>query len=110
MLGSIGAVHHFTNKDGFDSIRSQPDWTFEASEPPGDHPRGAYFTTLPPATKGLAKRLRIPRRKTAFYFSFIDDGMLLPLRGGRGAYVFYSPTDYVVGPGRQIAHGPREVA
>lgn len=106
----VRAVHHFTNKDGFNAIRSQVDWPFWASTPPGDHPRGAYFTTLPPGTKNLAKRLGIPRRKTAYYFSFLGNGALLPLRGGRGRYVFYSPTDYTVTRDRQVSHGPNESA
>jgi hypothetical protein len=103
-------VHHFTNEVGFNAIRSQVDWFFRASKPPGDHPRGAYFTTCPPGTKKLAKKLGIPRSKTEFYFSFLADDGLLPLRGGRGAYVKYSPTDSTVPRARQVSHGPHEVS
>ena len=53
---------HYTNQNGWNSIRSQLNWLFRAQQPPGDHPLGAYFTTLPPSTRNLAKKLRIPRR------------------------------------------------
>ena len=36
------------------SSASQPDWLFIAHQPPGDHPRGAYFTTLEPSAPNLA--------------------------------------------------------
>jgi len=108
--GTLGRVHHFTNRVGFDAIRSQVDWLFRASTPPGSHPYGAYFTTLRPGTKKLAKRLGVPRTKIAYYFSFDGGGELLPLPGGRGAYVFYSPSDYSVPRARQGPHGPTEAA
>lgn len=55
-------LYHYTDRDGYNAIVSQPIWRFVASQPPGDHPFGAYFTDLPPTTKNLANRLRIPRR------------------------------------------------
>ncbi len=64
--------------------------------------------TLPPSTRNLAKRLRIPREKTGFAFCFTDVGDLLPLPGGRGEFIFYSEDDYVVDESRQVIHGPRE--
>lgn len=101
------SMFHFTNKDGHDAVASQPDWVFEASQPPPpEHPFGAYFTTLLPSTIKLASRLRIPRAKITYFFEFMDDGKLRPLPGGRGAYVFYSPTDYTVERPRQLDHGP----
>ena len=98
-------MNHFTDKPGYDAISSQPIWCFKASVPPGGHPEGAYFTTLAPGTPNLAMRLRIPRDKLAFLFQFADAGDLLPLRGGRGAYIFYSPNDYFVEPVRQQDRG-----
>jgi hypothetical protein len=91
-------MYHYTTVDGYKAISSQPDWTFKAAKPPGPHPVGAYFTTLPPGTRRLCTKLRIPRRKVEFVFEFtggedlepIDDGL------GRGHHVYYSPTDYTV--------------
>jgi hypothetical protein len=98
-------MNHFTDKAGFDSIASQPEWHFKASQPPGDHPYGAYFTTLPPQTLNLAVRLRIPRSKLEFMFEFSDVGDLTPLRGARGSYILYAPTDYWVEQNRQEYRG-----
>jgi hypothetical protein len=98
-------MHHYTDRRGYRGISSQPMWLFEAHQPPGDHPRGAYFTTLPPTTPNLAVRLRIPREKLTYGFDFTDVGDLVPLRGGRGDYVLYSPEDYAVAPERQNASG-----
>jgi hypothetical protein len=102
-------MNHFTNDDGYKAISSQPTWTFKASQPPGDHPFGAYFTTLDEKERGLAARLRIPREKLAYIFSFSPKGGLQPLPGGRGQYIFYSPTDYSVPPELQDRHGPTEL-
>lgn len=98
-------MNHFTNKTGYNAIGSQTSWCFKASEPPTDHPAGAYFTTLSPQAPNLAVRLRIPRDKLEFLFQFYDAGDLRPLPGGRGAYIFYSPLDYVVVEGRQEYKG-----
>lgn len=98
---------HYTDDDGYKAISSQPVWLFKAAQPRGDHPFGAYFTTLPPGTVKLALRLRIPRTKLEFAFCFHDMGDLLPLRGGRGHYIFYSPEDYSVIEDRQVAAGTR---
>ena len=96
---------HYTDQAGYIAIRSQVVWHFEAAQPPGLHPFGAYFTTLGRSTKSLAQRLRIPKSKVAFFFEFTDIGDLTPLPGGRGQYIFYSPTDYDVDQSRQINHG-----
>jgi hypothetical protein len=98
-------VFHYTDKDGYDAIRSQQVWRFKAAQPPGGHPHGAYFTTLPPDTKSLANKLRIPRRKLAYVFCFVDAGDLVPLPGNRGAYIVYSPGDYEVVVDRQLYEG-----
>lgn len=83
-------------------------WIFKASKPPGAHPKGAHFTTLPPGTRNLAKRLfvRGGADKTAFVFSFSGGADLQPLDGGRGEFIFYSQNDYAVDKGQQGPHGP----
>ncbi len=80
---------------------------FKAFKPRGDHPLGAYFTTLPPGTPCLAKRLFIRGaiEKIEFVFCFGGGDDLKPLPGGRGAFVFYSPDDYPVDRPRQGPHG-----
>lgn len=98
-------MNHFTDDGGFKAICSQPDWRFRASQPPGDHPRGAYFTTLAPETPNLAARLRISRAKVAYVFQFVDGGDLKALRGDRGEFIFYSPEDYTVTESRHIHKG-----
>ena len=82
-------------------------WLFRASKPPGDHPIAAYFTTLPPGTKNLGKRLFIRgcAEKTKFVFSFSGGEDLPRLRGGRGDHVHYSEVDYPVVRERQGPHG-----
>lgn len=96
---------HFTDLDGWNAIRSQIDWLFQAKQPPGEHPFGAYFTTLPPNTVNLAKKLRIPRRKIEYVFCFSRIDGLLPLPGGRGDFVWYSPVDYRVVRTQQTDNG-----
>ena len=98
-------MHHYTNKTGFDSIRASTTWIFRASRPPADHPFGAYFTTLGPETKNLAKKLGISWEKTHYVFVFEDGGDLLRIRGGRGDYIFYSNIDYSVDGHRKLDHG-----
>lgn len=95
-------MFHFTNKIGFNAIHSQTNWLFKASKPPCENPTGAYFTTYPEGTPGLATKLRIPREKLSYVFSFGDVGDLLPIRGDRGRHIYYSPLDYKVVPERQI--------
>lgn len=98
-------MFHYTDKGGYNAIVSQVTWRFIASQPPGKHPFGAYFTTLAPDTRNLANKLRIPKAKVAFFFAFADIGDLTPLPGNRGEYIFYSPDDYSVGRDRQEDHG-----
>jgi hypothetical protein len=100
-------LFHYTNAKGFNSIRSQPTWLFMALQPPGDHPKGAYFTTLPPGTINLGKRLFVRgcRDKLDFVFHFSGDEGLRPIPGDRGKWIQYSTDDYLVTQDRQIAHG-----
>ena len=99
---------HYTDVSGWKAISSQREWLFKASQPPRPdaHPYGAYFTSLPPTTRNLPKLLRMPRRKTEFFFSFVDAGDLRALPGGRGEFILYCPVDYAVPEARQRQHGP----
>ena len=99
------SLFHYTDKSGYDAIRSQSVWKFKAGQPPGDHLFGAYFTTLGRGTRNLAQRLGIPKAKIEYCFEFEDVGDLMPLPGGRGAYILYSPDDYEVEKPRQLYHG-----
>jgi hypothetical protein len=98
-------MNHFTNREGYNGIRAQVVWVFVAYKPLGDNPKGAYFTTLTPDTPNLAQRLRIPREKIKFIFTFTGGEDLSPLDGGRGRYIFYSDNDYQVEKERQTHHG-----
>jgi hypothetical protein len=101
-------LYHYTDRAGYNSIRAEVDWCFRAYEPPPhdrDHPKGAYFTTLGPDAKGLARRLRLPTRKLEFVFVFEDVGDLTSLRGDRGRWIYHSTADYVVIKSRQIDLG-----
>jgi hypothetical protein len=85
-------------------------WLFKASKPPSDHPKAAYFSTLPPGTMNLSKRLFVRgcAEKTAFVFSFSGGEDLPRLRGGRGDHIHYSVEDYPVEKKRQGPHGETE--
>src|SRR5262249_34232610 len=106
------AMHHYTNKKGYNGIRAQSPWRIRASKPPPeDHPFGAYFSTLAPGSPNLALRLRVPVEKTEFVFCFLERGDLRRLRGGRGGaratgHIFYSPEDYLVEKERHLYEGP----
>ncbi len=101
-------VYHYTNKKGYNAIRSGKNWLFKASQPPGnpkDHPFGAYFTHLEPGDHRLP-RLRIPKEKREFFFKMdIPEEQLKRIRGGRGEYSRYSPEDIEVRPEQKMGHG-----
>ena len=101
-------MNHFTDKDGYNGIRATPTWRFTAAQPRGNHPIGAYFTTLTARAPNLAQRLGVPKRKTEYLFTFDGDHGLKPLRGGRGEFIFYSESDYEVVPERQRFCGKSE--
>lgn len=103
-------MFHFTDHDGYKAISSQQVWTFKASQPPGGHAVGAYFTTDGPNTRNLAKRLRLPRRKLTHVFSFTGNEGLRPIPGNRGEFIFWSPVDYNVDGPRQLYCGVTEDA
>ncbi len=47
-------MFHYTDKDGWNAIRSQADWRFKVSKPKDpDRPVGAYFTDLEPSAVNL---------------------------------------------------------
>lgn len=100
-------MFHYTNSKGYKAISSQVVWLFRAFQPPGEHRRAAYFTTLPPGTKTLNKRLFVRgcREKTDFVFSFSGGEDLRPLRGDRGDFIYFSEQDYPVAKDRQGPHG-----
>jgi len=100
-------LFHYTNDKGYKAISSQQTWLFKASKPPGNHPKGAYFTDLSPGTKNLGKRLFVRgcADKTNFVFCFSGGEDLKPIDGGRGEHVFYSKEDYQVEQDRQGHHG-----
>lgn len=105
-----GSLFHYTNSKGYKAISSQVVWLFKASKPSCGHPRAVYFTTLPPGTKNLNKRLFVRgcKDKTEFVFGFTGGEDLPRLDGGRGDHVHYSVVDYPVIEVRQREHGETE--
>lgn len=107
-------IYHFTDKRGWNAIRSQVIWTFRAAQPlAADRPFGAYFTDIGPTRESLRtlhKKLRIPRRKQEFVFQFAGADGLLQYNGGQGRdkHIYYSPTDYQVEVKRQTFEGPTD--
>jgi hypothetical protein len=104
-------VFHYTDRSGYNGISSAPTWLFRAAAPP-THPIGSYFTNLSEDHPLLARKLRIPREKTEWRFCFsgearVEDDGLIRLEGGRGDYIFYSPSDYAVHRRRQLRSGDR---
>src|SRR5262245_24379670 len=101
-------MNHFTDKSGFDAIRSQEAWTFRAEQPRAQHhPVGAYFTTYDENEPNPSKKIFVPVAKLAYRFSFSPPTALKPLPGGRGRLrkIFYSPVDYVVLKEHQLLVG-----
>jgi hypothetical protein len=92
-------MNHFTDKDGYNAIGSQPIWTFKAMQPRApQHPVGAYFTTYEPSEPNLSKKIFVPVVKLAYVFNFEPPRALHPLPGGRGRLgkIFYSADNYPV--------------
>lgn len=100
-------LHHFTNRVGYNAIRSQKTWTFKAKGQRADRlPDGTYFTPLWLNAPAFYPRTRVPNDKRGFHFSFDDVGDLKPFPGDRGQFVLYSPVDYPVEPEpRRGTHG-----
>jgi len=89
-------VYHYTDHSGWNAIRSQMDWTFKASQPPGDRPYGVYFTTLRIDAPKFSKKTRIPVAKQEYVFAFVGTDGLGERDDGKRPYILISPTDYVV--------------
>jgi hypothetical protein len=114
--GEFMNVFHYTDKDGWNAIRSQVVWRFLASQPLAkDRPVGAYFTMIEPTPQNLRtlhKRIRVPKVKQEFVFWFVGAHGLEQLNGGRGRdrWILYSPVDYEVDKERQRgAHAAESV-
>lgn len=104
-------MNHFTDKKGWNAIRATPTWRFKAFQPPQKaHPVGAYFTTLGPKELNLFTKIRVPKMKQEYLFSFVDAGDLKSLDSDRGEWIFYSPHDYDVVRGRQTYEGRSDKA
>ena len=58
-------MFHYTDKAGWNAIRSQVTWLFKISQPRDpDRPKGAYFTDIEPSAENLRvlyKKIRVPR-------------------------------------------------
>jgi len=102
---------HYADRTGWNGIRSQRDWLFQARQPKDpDRPVGAYFTDIEPSESNLRtlyKRIRVPKPKQEFVFCFVGREGLRQWNEGRGRdrRIFYSPTDYVVAEQRQRYEG-----
>src|SRR5665213_1494999 len=81
-------IFHYTDRSGWNAIRSQKIWIFLASRPQAAHrPSGAYFTDIAPTDanlKTLYKRIRVPKVKQDYVFSFTGTQELSQLEGGTG--------------------------
>ena len=100
-------IFQYTDKDGWNAIRSQPRWRFKANQPKDpDRPKGAYFTDIEPTEANLRtlyKRLRVPKAKQEYVFWFVGTDGLTQLNDGRGRdkRIFFSPVDNEVAEQRQ---------
>jgi hypothetical protein len=103
-------IFHYTDKEGWNGIRSQPNWIFRARQPKDpDRPVAAYFTDIQPTKanlRALFKRIRIPKIKQEFVFWFVGtDGLEQLDKGlGREKRIYLSRVDYMVAKNRQ-RHG-----
>jgi len=108
---ALSNVFHYTDKDGWNAIRSQLNWRFKAAQPRDpQRPRGAYFTDLEPSQANLRtlhERLRVPKSKQQFVFWFVGTDDLSQWKDGRGRdqHIYFSPHDYDVAAARQRSEG-----
>lgn len=107
-------MFHYTDKGGWNAVRSQAKWIFKISQPKDpNRPKGAYFTDIEPSPENLRvlyKKIRVPRDKQEFVFQFLGADGLTQLNEGRGRdrRIFFSPADYEVARDRQVFEGPTE--
>lgn len=105
-------IFHYTDKNGWNAIRSQKTWRFTASQPKDpDRPFGVYFTDIEPSEENLRtlhKRLRIPKIKQDYVFWFTGIDGLTQLFGGRARdkRIYFSAVHYEVAEPRQ-KHGDK---
>jgi len=101
-------MFHYTDKTGWNAIRSQVVWRFKVSQPKDrDRPVGAYFTDFEPSEVNLRllyKKIRVPCTKQEFIFIFTGSEGLTQLFDGTGRdkHIFYSAVDYLVSRERQV--------
>lgn len=94
-------VYHYTGKPAWNAIRLQKDWTFKASQPPGDRPYGVYFTTLRIDAPLFYKKTRIPVEKQEYVFVFVGKDGLEERDDGKRPYILICATDLTVLEHRQ---------
>src|SRR4051794_28934634 len=82
---------HYSDKDGYNVISSQIDWRFEARQPSGERPFGAFFTTLRIEAHRFSARTRIPKVKQEYVFAFTGQEGLQPLDGDVANMCFSAP-------------------
>lgn len=112
--GSRCQMFHYTDKDGWNAVRSQVVWRFKINSPRDpQRPCGAYFTDIEPTAANLRtlyKRIRVPKVKQQYVFWFDAEYGLVQLNGGRGRdkRIWFSPVDYDVDESRQRYEGPTD--
>lgn len=100
-------MFHYTDKVGWNAVRSQPVWRFKVNQPHDpNRPCGTYFTDIEPTPANLRtlyKRIRVPKTKQEYVFWFEGDYGLIQLNAGRGRdrRIWFSPLDYDVAEARQ---------
>jgi hypothetical protein len=103
-------VYHYTDKAGFNGIRSGSPYKIR----PGNSKNGAgpFFTTRSPddlTAPNAFKKLGLTSAKSEYVMEFtVPRSSLVPLRGGRGDFVFEIPGGVSVPRGNVRYFGPTE--
>jgi RHS repeat-associated protein len=87
-------VYHYTNKDGYNGIRSGDPYQIKPGE--SKNGPGPFFTNLSPddltEPGAFKKKLGVTNEKSQYVVELkVPKSRLVPLRGGRGAHVFSIP-------------------
>lgn len=102
-------VYHYTDKKGYNAVKSGNPYIFKASKPKYGNPKAAYFTTLSPeelSPKDYKAKLGLTKAKSEYFFEMdVDSSKLKDLKGGRGQYIKYSPDDLEVPRDKVTRHG-----